>query len=173
MNDGVKKNLPYQPLGTRLKRLREKLQETVAEVSGAVEIDIDFLEKIELGKNRPTEDILELLISHFDIQDDDAQNLWKLAGYGPNDPDAVAQMVVLPMDARIVYTDMLNVIVNDRGVVLQFMQGTGPHNPPLAVSRLGMSKEHARSIIELLEKTLERSEPKALPPSTESSASQA
>lgn len=170
MNDGAKKNLPYQPLGSRLKRLREKLQETVAEVSGAVEIDTDVLEKIEQGKDRPSEDILELLISHFDIQEDDAGNLWKLAGYERDDAETVASMVVLPMDARIIYTDMLNVMVNDRGVVLQFMQGTGPHNPPVAVARLGMSKEHARGIIELLQKTLAKSEPKALPPSTEPSS---
>ena len=58
----------------------------MAEVSGAVEIDEQSLQRIEQGKERPTEDILMLLINHFGMQDDDAANLWQLAGYDdPND----------------------------------------------------------------------------------------
>lgn len=166
MSDEVKRNLPYQPLGLRLKKLREKLQETVAEVSGAVEIDVDVLQNIESGHQRPSEDILELLISHFGIRDEDAKNLWKLAGYSEADirADNTSSLVVLPVDTRITYTDMLNVMVNDYGVVMNFLQGAGPNHQPLIVARLGMSKEHARSIIELLQKTLAQSEPKSLPP---------
>ena len=65
---------------------------------------------------------------------------------------------VSPEDARIVYTDMVQVMVNNYGVIMNFMQGAGPQNQPLAVSRVGMSKEHAKSILELLRATLEQSE---------------
>ena len=176
MSDEVKRELPYRPLGSQLKRLREKLQETLAEVSGAVEIDVDVLQHIEQGKDRPSADILELLMSHFDLKDAEAKKLWRLAGYNDqdmrseninDDDDGIPSVVVLPMDARIAYTDMVNVMVNNYGVVLNFMQGAGPQNKPLVVSRVGMSKEHARSLIELLEKTLAQSEPKSLPPSSE------
>lgn len=173
MNDGAKKNLPYEKLGLRLKRLRERLRETLSEVSGAVEIDSDALEVYEQGKNRPSEDILELLISHFAVKEEEARALWNLAGYQGDDLDMdspTATAVVMPVDTRIAYTDMLKVIVNEHGVTLQFMQTSGPNNQPLVVSRLGMSKEHARSVIELIQRTLARSEPKALPPSTESNS---
>lgn len=166
MHDGVKKDLPYKTLGASLKRLRQRLQETLAEVSGAVEIDADQLDQIEQGSRRPSEDILELLINHFDIKEDDAKKLWQLAGYD-NDESSVA---VLPGDVRIAYTDMLNVIVNDYGVTLQFMQTNGPDHKPLMVSRLGMSKEHARNVLNLLQRTLNQAEPKALPPSTENNS---
>src|SRR6266705_3475310 len=78
--------LPFKSLGERLKGLRQKLQESVAEVSGAVEIEEKALERMEQGYERPSEDILLLLINHFNIQDDEAAGLWKLAGYDPPRP---------------------------------------------------------------------------------------
>lgn len=166
---------PYKSLGVRLKQMREKLQESLAEVSGAVEIEIDSLTAIEKGVQRPTEDILLLLISHFAVKDDQAGKLWELAGYMPQaaldgsfggflgDDDVKHAVMVMPMDARIVYTDMVHVMVNNYGVVMNFMQGAGPNNQPLAVSRIGMSREHAKSVLEVLQKTLQQSEQKSLP----------
>jgi len=174
----MKHDYPYQKLGARLKGAREKLRESLAEVSGAVEIEPETLSAIEQGTNRPSEDILLLLISHFAIKEDEATKLWELAGYEQSDTGAISMsadvmgdiknaVMVMPLDIRISYTDMANVVVNDHGVVLNFMQSSGPNNQPLAVSRLGMSREHALSIIELLQKTLAQHEqaqaPKALP----------
>lgn len=168
-----KSDFPYLPLGKKLKRLREKLQETLAEVSGAVEIEIDALNLIESGTKRPSEDILLLLISHFAIKEDEANKLWELAGYdqqqlpfehmtmsGDNEKSSV---MVMPVDARISYTDMVHVMVNNYGVVLNFMQSAGPNNQPLAVARVGMSREHAKSVLEVLQRTLAQSEQKSLP----------
>lgn len=171
--------LPYKILGTRLRVMREKLQESLAEVSGAVEIEPDMLTLIEQGKDRPSEDILLLLISHFAVKEDEATKLWELAGYDQSDTGTISMsanefgdikntVMVMPIDARIVYTDMAHIMVNEHGVVMNFMQTGGPDNQPLAVGRLGMSREHAKSVLELLQKTLEHTEPKpqkALPES--------
>ena len=51
----------------------------------------------------------------------------------------------------------MHVMVNNYGVVVNFMQSAGPSNQPLAVSRIGMSKEHAYSLLEVLQNTLEQS----------------
>jgi transcriptional regulator with XRE-family HTH domain len=166
--------LPYKSLGIRLKRMREKLQESLAEVSGAVEIDIELLTAIERGQNRPSEDILLLLISHFGVKEDEATKLWELAGYdeqnvpfvnmiNEEDGSAKSSVLVMPTDARINYTDMVHVMVNNFGVVINFMQGAGPNNQPMIVGRLGMSKEHAKSVLEVLKKTLEQDTQKSLP----------
>lgn len=166
---------PYQQLGNELKRMRQKLQESVAEVSGAVEIEVEALTAIEKGLKRPSEDILLLLISHFAIKEDDATKLWDLAGYdfqqlsyeqavsNQEDNTDKPAVVVMPHDARINYTDMVHVMVNNYGVVMNFMQGAGPNNQPLAVARVGMSREHAKSVLEVLQRTLAQSEQKALP----------
>ena len=166
---------PYRVLGLCLKNLREKLRESVAEVSGAVEIETDTLAAIEQGSVRPTEDILSLLISHFSLKDDEADNLWDIAGYKPQDStelnamEAISTMknvvMVMPLDSRVVYTDMAQVTVNDYGVVMNFMQTNGNGQQPLAISRVGMSHAHAQSLLQLLQKTLSqhKASPKALP----------
>ena len=38
-----------------------------------VEIDVDTLSGIERGEHRPSESVLLLLISHFDIREDEAE----------------------------------------------------------------------------------------------------
>jgi transcriptional regulator with XRE-family HTH domain len=160
----INRKFPYEVLGTRLRRMREKVRESLAEVSGAVEIELDTLTEIEQGKHRPSEDILLLLISHFALKEDEATNLWELAGYEKVD-DAMAMSIdesgdvknsvmVMPVDARIAYTDMAHVVANQHGVVVNFMQTNGPGNQPMVVSRLGMSREHAQSLVELLQRTL-------------------
>src|SRR5258708_27203032 len=72
---------PYRSLGHRLKSLREKHRESLAEVSGAVEIDTDLLEKFEQGAECPSEDVLTLLISHFDLHYHEAVELWDTAAF--------------------------------------------------------------------------------------------
>lgn len=163
-------------LGNRLRGMREKLRESVAEVSGAVEIEVDTLAEIEKGQDRPSEDILLLLISHFAIKEDEATKLWELAGYEQQDTGNANMSIdgfgtiknavmVMPLDTRIVYTDMAHVMVNDHGVVMNFMQTGAPGSQPTVVSRLGMSREHAQSLLDLLQKTLSHKPqaPKSLP----------
>lgn len=172
---GNNNKTPYLSFGEVLKGLRAKAAKTPAEVSGAVEIDETRLRAYESGEQRPSEDILSLLIQHFDLKDEQADELWKLAGYNNqledeqyfiNDENGGAQQVtvgVTPHDARIVYTDMIQVMVNNYGVIVNFLQGAGLGNQPLAVSRIGMSKEHARSVIEVLQKTLDQAEIQNVP----------
>jgi transcriptional regulator with XRE-family HTH domain len=166
---------PFKQLGNRLKLARETIQETLAEVSGAVEIGIDSLQQIELGGQRPSEDTLLLLINHFNLGDDEATDIWEMAGYINKDggmageaPDGFRQLAaIIPLDNRVVYTDLVHVTANNYGVVMNFMQNTGSNGQPMAVARVGMSKEHARSVLEVLQQTLKQAEfaskPKALP----------
>lgn len=177
---------PYKILGARLRRMRETLSESAAEVAGSVEIELSALAEIEQGKQRPSEDILLLLISHFSVKEDEATKLWQLAGYekldGLDDSGTVKNaVVVMPADARIAYTDMAHVVANQHGVVVNFLQTNGPASQPLMVSRLGMSREHAKSLLELLQRTLagvdqpqQRALPEAnpVPESSDNSAEQ-
>lgn len=165
-----KSNKPYQSFGEVLKKLRSIAAKSPAEVSSAVEIDEARLKEYEAGEQRPSEDILILLIQHFNLQDEQASELWKLAGYTGepeedlyfiNDESGNAQQItvgVTAQDARIVYTDMIQVMVNNYGVIINFMQGAGPGSQPMAVSRVGMSKEHARSVLDVLQKTLDQAD---------------
>lgn len=159
MSEKNKSVEPFAPLGRSLKSMRVKRQESLAEVSGAVEIEVDHLAVIEQGKNRPSEDILLLLISHFEIKEEAAEKLLELAGYNPDvkeveTSDQKQTVMVTPDDLKIIYTDLVHVSVNNFGVIMNFMQGGAPNSPPLAIARVGMSREHAMSVLDVLQKTL-------------------
>lgn len=172
MSEENTRHYPYKSLGKSLRVMREKLRETLAEVSGAVEIEIEALNSFEQGTARPSEDILLLLISHFGAKEDEATKLWELAEYEKpvnKEPDtSKSNVLAMPGEARIAYTDLVHTTANQYGVVINFMQEAGPAGQPLIVSRVGMSKEHARSLIEVLKVVLDSTTPKALPPSSKS-----
>lgn len=157
-------NAPYMTLGKHLKYVREQAQATLAEVSGAVEIDEAMLERIEAGQERPAEDILLLLISYFNIQDQEAVQLWELAGYDGDMPDKMratddavqlgnkAIVMLMGMDSRTLYTDGLDIICNPAGITLQFTQGAA--NGPQTIAKLGMSYDQADLVLKNLQDAL-------------------
>jgi transcriptional regulator with XRE-family HTH domain len=166
------KEQPFKKLGEKLKTIRQKLHESVAEVSGAVEIDEQALQRIEQGHERPAEDILMLLINHFGMREDEAAGLWKLAGYDPpsaegrdrdNDEPSNSRSAVLVMavDPRIIYSDGVQVTASSNGVVVSFSQASGTQNM-LTTAKIGMSREQAYAVIRTMQDALNRSEPRQL-----------
>jgi transcriptional regulator with XRE-family HTH domain len=158
---------PFRSLGKQLKAFRDRAKETLAEASGAVEVDVKQLARYELGQVRPSEDVLLLLISHFALLDDEAVKLWELAGYGMTKlplshaagDNQGRQSSELTSDKRILFTDVVDVIVNSYGVVMSFMQSSGgPDGKPVPVARVGMSREHAKSVLQILQVTLSQTE---------------
>ena len=154
------KRLPYETLGTRLKSFREHNRESLAEVCGAVEIDEKELNRFEAGQDRPSEDILLLLISHFGIRDDKAAELWQLAGYDRSqdddraEPSGRSSTLMVMIDPRVMYSDAVEVIANKQGVVVNFSQTSAGGNQPLTVSRIGMSYHQAKMVMGLLHQAL-------------------
>jgi transcriptional regulator with XRE-family HTH domain len=158
---------PFRPLGRRLKALRDKANESLAEASGAVEIDVRQLASFELGQSRPTEETLLLLISHFGARDDEAVKLWELAGYGTtkisaaqmsSDNSSSSTSTKKSDDNPILFTDVVDIMVNNYGVIMNFMQSGGPNSKPHSVARVGMSREHAKSVLQILQVTLAQTE---------------
>lgn len=174
MND-QRQNLPFKSLGERLKDLRQKLQESLADVSGAVEIDVPALQRIEQGSERPSEDILMLLINHFGMRDDEAAGLWQLAGYEPpkdeHDHDTAEDpapnnrtaVLIMAVDPRVIYSDRAQVHANASGVIMHFSQGAADSSQALTTARIGMSRDQAKVVLRSLHMALEASEPRRLP----------
>lgn len=171
---------PFAILGEKLKVLRQSRKETIAEAAGAVEIAEDELKRIEEGFDRPSEEILMLLISHFGMKDDDALGLWELAGYDQEDTDEPQAdhgstktiTLAIALDPRVMYSDQVQITGNAHGVVFTFMQPGGGPIPNMPVSRVGMSREQAKKMLVVLRDTLDQLDkhgPKDLPPHTTSS----
>lgn len=154
------------------------------EVSGAVEIETEKLQRIEQGMERPTEDILLLLIQHYDMQDQEAVQLWELAGYDGDSPHKIKldgttadllqnkQMVMLlAMDVRTMYSDGIDINVNPGGITLNFTQVAG-NGKQVPVGRIGMSHDQATMVLKTLEQALLRAKylnkPHGLQPGSDS-----
>ena len=176
--DGELGSTPFSSLGSTLKLWRQQQKESLAEVAGAIELAEDELRQIELGLERPSEDILMLLISHFDVPESEAVRLWELAGYNPDDSDddlqqevkAAAKTIVMAiaMDPRVMYSDGVQISANERGLILNFLQPGMGQMPAMPIARIGVSREQARNLITLLQDTLDTLDnpptPKQLPP---------
>lgn len=160
---------PFVQLGDTLKAIRQRRQESVSEVSGAVEIDEQTLVKIEQGHERPSEDILMLLISHFGMQEDEAAGLWQLAGYdrqegdNPTPHSNKTMVMIMAVDPRVVYSDGVQIVANGSGVIMNFAQGTGTPQA-LVTARVGMSREQANMVLRALQVALNPAAPRQLPP---------
>ncbi len=170
---------PYITLGSHLKYVREQSKQSRSEVSGAVEIAEDELERIETGQERPSEDILLLLISHFGVQDREAVQLWELAEYESDMPADIRTdhhatelngkpvVMLLAVDVRTMYSDGLEAIVNPAGVTLNFTQALN-QSQTASVARLGMSHQQAEQVLRTLQQALLRAkytgDTKLLPP---------
>ena len=154
----------YVALGARLKFLREQWQQSLKDVCNTLEIDEKMLRAFEAGKILPPTETLDMLISHFLLTEDQAQDLRDLAedsrdeSESPlptNVDDMLSKQLVMfmPIDSRVVYTDSMQATVNENGVILQFMQQTG-NGQTVPISKVGMSRQHAEKVIEVLQNTL-------------------
>ncbi|HET7320836.1 MAG TPA: helix-turn-helix transcriptional regulator [Candidatus Saccharimonadales bacterium] len=171
---------PFITLGTHLKYLREQIKESLAEVAGAVEIEERLMQRIEAGEERPAEDILLLLISHFDMQDQEAVQLWELAGYDGEVPEQIqvkdqilnskSIVMLLAVDLRTMYTDGVTIDTSPTGITLTFTQN-GDKGQAAPVAKLGMSFEQAQEVIKTLYHSIQTAkllgQPKALPPQSD------
>lgn len=164
---------PFKDFGIAIKAFRVAANETVEDVSDALEVETKLIGEIESGGLQPSVDILENLISHFSLRDKEATRLWELAGYQKSfieeffvdsnldGPDESLELPIPRMDGKdILYTDMVHIITNKFGVVINFVQGVNSSGEPKIISKIGMSKEHAKFIADALLKSLERLEKK-------------
>ena len=154
-------NKPFKKLGEVLAELRRQRNKTADEVAGAVEIDRERLLSYERGESKPAEDILGLLISHFNLDEGEADRLWQMANYKTENSTPIDQgmmpqaaIMLLPLDARIIYSDSFQITANKKGVIINFMQSNGTKNP-LPISKIGMSFDQAKDMLNVLGKSLE------------------
>ncbi len=152
-------NSPYANLGSALRARRLRVNESLLEVSAAIEVPGERLARFENGELRPSEDILELIITHYDMSEDDADKLWDLAGYKKHDDmQHVSQQVQAFMvglaPQHIIFSDGVQVLANNNGVTLNFMQQSFSNDQQVPVARVGMSQQHAQSLINVLQQAL-------------------
>ncbi|NBU33053.1 XRE family transcriptional regulator [bacterium] len=155
-------NTPFAGLGSALRAIRLRQKESLLEASGAIEVSGERLARFENGELRPSDDILELIISHYNMSEYEADKLWDLAGYKKQEdfqqPVNQVQTFMLGLvPQHIVFSDAVEVSFNDYGVTLNFMQQSFQQDQQVPVSRVGMSQQHAQKLLNILTQALQDS----------------
>ncbi len=154
----------YKELGVALRAYRVAANESIEDVSNALELDMETIERIEQGTLQPKPELLELMARHFTLREQEAERLLELAGYKKDeftfdlDTDIFLDDLAKEVESMIMpvlYTDTVKVVSNKFGVVVNFVQSNGSAGKPVIISRVGMSREHALSVIEVLKRSLE------------------
>lgn len=162
----------YAPLGEKLKKYRQDLGLTAKDIAHVTNTSRSYITRLENGYEKPQFSILSILISHYSLSGREASELLTLAGYPtggvivPQEGREVFKIdksknpneiqVNLPNDLKALYSDSMFVHLSPFGLVLDFAQTVGPTNQQqTVVSRIGMSKEHAKAMVEVIQRKLE------------------
>ena len=71
-----------------------------------------------------------------------------------NDEEQQLQINLNPEKAQILYTDTIFMNVNDDGITFDVCQKVGNSNQLQVVSRVGMSRDHAKKFVQKLSEIL-------------------
>jgi DNA-binding XRE family transcriptional regulator len=167
-------------LGEKIRTIRKGRGESLAATAQAISTDRAYLNKIELGKIRPSERLLDNIIDHFAVEANLAATLKQLAGHVPHDvavvdtegihnmasqfpvapapAQRVAQITVNPQQTPVLYTDSIIVGSSEFGLVLDVAQSVGNGTQQTVVARIGMSFEHAKRLLTNINDHIEKNE---------------
>lgn len=155
-------------LGVAVRAYRVAAGETIEDLANAMEVESDEVSRIESGIFKPSTEIIEQIGSHFSLRENEVKRLLDLAGLDADDfefsfdaGDMDLQKLTDQYDvmmAPIFYTDMVNVVSNQYGITINFIQNASGDDKPVVVSRVGMSHKHAESIIAVLAESLKRAQ---------------
>jgi len=165
-------------LGTELRSIRIEHGQSITAMAQLLEIERSYLNKIELGKIKPSEKLLDRIIVHFSIGVDKSKELKQLAGYLPlslvfmrgkedvdmqNSNQQVAKpgginINIDPVKTPVMYTDSAFISTNQYGIVLNFAQAVLDGQQQQVVSRIGMSFAHAKELISAMQDNIEKNE---------------
>jgi transcriptional regulator with XRE-family HTH domain len=169
MDDLLKK------LGQKIKFYQFSKEESVTTVARYIDVDRAYLSRIENGHERPSEKLLNDLISHFNLSSNEANELFVLAGYKSGAVAAQSSKGEKPMTNEFklpvegqqrqlqfnkpiglstLYSDSVVIKSNQWGIVFDFGQSASQDQTNI-VSSIGMSREHARALLDALKKNLE------------------
>lgn len=166
-----------QLFASKIRQYRETLGQSITDVANSIGVDRSYLSKLENGHEKPSLSVLSLLIRHFSLSEVEAIELSKLIGnmsggsiflnYKKKEvreemdnlqvkqvPEQEVQVNLAADRVPILYTDSVFINSNQYGIVLNVAQSTGPTSQQNVVARIGMSREHAKALLDVLGKHL-------------------
>lgn len=171
-------------LGDLVREERVKNNLSLAGLSRRLKVDRTLISKVENGRYNPTPGFLQKIIEVFSLDSARANLLWDLSGrpsgpvlVGTNNlkeikmdhhlphhptpappPPHTMNVSVNPAQTPVLYSDAVSVTSSEFGMVFDFGQRVNTTNNVAIVSRVGVSYDHARKIMEAINNELERHE---------------
>lgn len=166
-------------LGSEIRQLRKNSGQTLFKVAESIGTTRSHLNKIELGRSRPSEKLLNTILAYFSVAADKAGRLMQLAGHRSNkvvtnfsgkevgnmkEPTSVEQqsknvnIVIDPNTRQVLYSESVFIHSSDYGLTMDFAQRVGPSDQQFVVARIGMSFDHAKKMLEVLSDHLQKHE---------------
>jgi len=171
----------FSDFGREISYYRKIKGVSIKDTAGAIGIDRTYLSRIENGHEKPSKELFWKIVNFFDLTDDRnvVMNLANQIGlipevaYGRREvqtdmkdqmkPETGIQelkevkVTVDPAKSAVLYTDSVFVTRSQYGLVFDFAQAMGSSNEHMIVSRIGMSEEHAKALLKVLESKLKES----------------
>lgn len=164
--------------GQRIRIYRVRKDENITQAAKNLDVDRTYLSRLENGHLQPTRKVLEKICKYYSISQNDASEIYTLAGYAGKDivmqnkeregvekimeenqisksKDVKGVELNVPNNAVVIYTDSAFVTTNEFGCVIDFAQRLGSTNKQNVVARVGMSKDHAKALIKVLQERLD------------------
>lgn len=167
-------------LGQEIRNYRKAAKQSLETTAGVLGIDRSHLNKIELGIYKPSEKLLNQIIAHFSVEGIKANRLRDLLTHGPVEHVVVegiqrkeemketkseitveqpsVQVTIDPAKVQVLYTDSTFVNSSDYGLVLDVAQTAPGNSQQFIVARIGMSFEHAKKLVEVMNDHLLKNE---------------
>ncbi len=164
-------------LGKKIREIRKKSGKSITETATSIDVGRSYLSRLENGYEKvPSQKVIRNLIDHFSLsKSEEAELLWlashfqeskvkterkEVSKVGENKTQKTDQenrlQINIPDNMQVLYSDSVWVTSSRWGIVLDFAQSVGPTNRQNVVSRVGMSKEHAQAMFDVLKKKLKK-----------------
>lgn len=156
-------------LGNLLKKHRVEKGFSSKQFAEKAGLSRPYLSRIENGHETPAPETLFKVIAALGLNDKDANELWKKANYssaskirvaetsevsGVQKESKVTNNVEINKNQPILYTDAAFVTKSNFGLVIDYAQSIASTNNKIVVSRVGMSIDHAKALLKVLENEL-------------------
>ncbi|HVT01479.1 MAG TPA: DUF3467 domain-containing protein [Patescibacteria group bacterium] len=164
-----------QNLGKKIRELRMNNNLTMEQLATRAKIHPTLLSKIENGSRKPSITVIRALSSELNLNETDINYLLSLISASTpfeqklnnnsegeevkKSMDEFANKknpieVKVPDNLPVLYSDVAMVTSSPYGIVFDFAQNVGPTTTRNVVSRVGISVEHAKALLQVLSKKI-------------------
>ncbi len=160
----------------KLRKVREEQKYTLEQVANAIGVSKVYLSNLENGYEKPSSATLGKLREFYKLNKDFAFEATETANdsslSSSDTSKEVSSMpeeqkqkpagqtqtqtlqIKVPETLNVLYSDSAFVTASRFGLVFDFAQTVGPTNQQNVVARIGMSKEHAESLMRVLQQKI-------------------